>query len=99
MAIYRLHRREWDQGKSLPLPPSEGPGRSDPPRKQKKRKRSGGEGYDDPSGGKKGISSGLSTVVKQLDYPKTKNTSSLTLKKKTEWWSELGSSKGSLRIS
>jgi len=100
MAIYRLHRREWDKGKSPPLPPPEGPGCSDLPRTPKKRKRSNGGGDNDPpGGGRNGISSGLATVVKRLDPSKTKNTSPLTLKKNTEWWSELGSSKGSLRIS
>ena len=100
MAIYRLYRREWDKGKSLLLPASEGAGRSDLPRTPKKRKLSSGEGGSDPSGGgKKGISSGLSTVVRRFDPSKTKNTSPLMLKKKTEWWAELGSSKGSLRIS
>jgi len=98
MAIYRLHRREWDKGKSLLLPSSEGSGRLDLPRIPKKRKYSNGEGDNDPSGGgKKGVSSGLSTVVRRSS--KTKNTSPLISKKKTEWWAELGSSKGSLRIS
>jgi len=100
MAIYRLHRREWEQGKRLPLPPSGDSDRSDLPRAPKKRKRSDGKGDNNPLGsGKNGISSGLSTVVKFPDPPKTRSASSLTSKKKTEWWSELGSSKGSLRIS
>ena len=100
MAIYRLHRREWDKGKSLLLPSSEVPGCSDLPRTPKKRKHPNGEGDNDPSGGgRKGLSSGLSTVVRRSDSSNTKNTSALMLKKKTEWWAELGSSKGSLRIS
>lgn len=101
MAIYRLHRREWEKGKRLmPLPPSEDPDRSDPSRTPKKRKRPNGKGDHAPqSGGKKGISSGPSTFLKHSDPSKTKNTSSLASKKKTGWWSELGSSKGSLRTS
>ena len=100
MAIYRLHRREWDKGKSLLVPSSEGPYRLDLPRPPKKRKHTNAEGDINPSGGgRKGISSGLSTVVRRFDSSKTKNTSPLMLKKKTQWWAELGSSKGSLRIS
>ena len=100
MAIYRLHRREWEKGKNLTLPSYEGSDCADPSRTLKKRKRPGGEEGNGPlTGGKKGMSSGFSTVVKSMNPSKTGNTSSLVSKKKTEWWSELGSSKGSLRIS
>ncbi|KAF9782395.1 ribonuclease H-like domain-containing protein [Thelephora terrestris] len=91
MAIYRLHRREWEKGKTHQLP-------SDPSRTPRKRKRSVGEvDNDPPGGGEKGISTGLATIVKRLNPPKTKNTSSTASKKRAEWWSELGSSKGSQR--
>jgi RNA exonuclease 4 len=99
MAIYRLHRREWEKARRLPLPPSEGPVRSDPSRTAKKRRRSSGEGVNDPPGGGKSIGPGVTSVVKRSGPSKTKNTSPLASKKKTDWWSELGSSKGSLRIS
>jgi len=100
MAIYRLHRREWEKGKALQLPWVRDPDRSDHSRTPRKRKRTVGEGDTDPPGvGKKRISTGLSTIVKRSDPQKTKNTSSTASKKKTEWWSELGSSKGSIRTS
>lgn len=100
MAIYRLHRREWEKGKPLQLPSAKDSDGSDPSRRPGKRKRSLGElDNDPPGGGKKGISTGLSTVVKRSDPSKIKNTSSTGSKKKSEWWSELGSSKGSLRTS
>ena len=100
MAIYRLHRHEWEKGKTLQLPSFRIPDRSDPSCRPNERKRTGSEGDNDPpGGGKKGISTGLSTIAKRVDRSKTKNTSSAALKKKTEWWSELGSSKGSIRTS
>lgn len=89
MAIYRLHRREWEKGKTLQLP-------SDPSRTPRKRKRSDEEADNDPpGGGEKGISTGLTTIVKCLNPSKTKSTSSTASRKRAEWWSELGSSKGS----
>jgi len=90
MAIYRLYRREWEKGKTLQLP-------SDPSRTPRKRKRLDGEADNDPpGGGEKGISTGLTTIVKCLNPSKTKSTSSTASKKRAEWWSELGSSsKGS----
>lgn len=100
MAIYRLHRREWEKGKTLQLPSLQDSDVSDPSRKPRKRKRSVQEGSNDPpGGGKKGISTGLSTIVKRFDPSKTKNTSSMGSKKKAEWWLELGSSKSSIRTS
>ena len=88
MAIYRLHRREWEKTPRAQLLPSEDPDRSDPSRTPKKRKRPSGEGVNDPPGGGK------------KDGPsKMRNMSSLASKKKAGWWSELGSSKGSLRTS
>jgi RNA exonuclease 4 len=93
MAIYRLHRREWEKGQRLPPPPCEDPDRSGPSRTQKQKHLSVQGVGDLPRGGKK------RSAVKRSDPSKTKNTSSLASKKKTGWWSELGSSKGSLRIS
>jgi len=81
MAVYRLHRKEWEKG-------------SRSPEKVAKRKRNvsdvGGreDGSGEPStcessgGGRKGVSSGLSTVMRG---------------EKRKWWKELGhgGSKGS----
>lgn len=101
MAVYRLHRRKWEKGKALQLPWLKDPDRSDPSRTPRKRKRSVGEEDTDPpgGGGKKGISTGHSTIVKRFDRSKTRNTSSVGSNKKAEWWLELGSSKGSIRPS
>ena len=99
MAIYRLHRREWEKGKNLTSPPHVGPDRADLSRQLKKRKRPDGEEDNSaPACGKKGVSSGLSTVVR-LNPSRKGGTSPPTSKKRAEWWSELGSSKGSVRIS
>ena len=100
MALYRLHRREWEKGKSLQLPLLQDPDRSDPSRTLRKRKRLVREGDNDPhGGGKKSISTGLSTISKRFDPSKAKSTSSMVSKKKAGWWLELGSSKGSIRTS
>ena len=99
MAIYRLHRREWEKGQRLPLPSLEDPDRSGPSRTRKKRGRSDGERDNRSDDGKKGTSSGITRIVKRSDPARTKNTSPLASKKKTDWWSELGSSKGPRGIS
>jgi RNA exonuclease 4 len=79
MAVFRLHRKAWEKG-SRPVEVV-----------AKKRKRGVGDvgGRDDldepepgyargfPGGGRKGVSSGLSTVVRG---------------KKSKWWTELGHS-------
>jgi RNA exonuclease 4 len=91
MAVYRLHRKEWDKG----FRQSENEGG----KKGSKRKREGkgdeeGDG-EFPGGGRRGVSSGLGTVV----------TSRVSLGsgggggEKTKWWKELGVSKGSMRVS
>lgn len=103
MAVYRIHRKEWEKGNRPILPPSE--------RTNKKRKRSqeAEEGEDEdesedevidakklskfPGGGRKGVSSGLSTVTKRTGL-KAGGT-------KAKWWKELGAigSKGSVKLS
>lgn len=97
MAVYRIHRKEWDKG--FPRPSSVATTES--------RKRSiaqmdteGQDGEDDadnaiavssknsrtakfPGGGRKGISSGLSVVVKRKET-----------KPKSGWWKDLSSTSG-----
>ncbi|KAI0079317.1 ribonuclease H-like protein [Panus rudis PR-1116 ss-1] len=115
MAIYRLHRKEWDKGhppvalltsakkrkRSASAAPDEG--ESDDSKKKKKQKAV--ESF--PGGGRKGISSGLSTVIKRRgsarqDASVDMGSSSGAKKSKTQWWKELGTgsngSKGSIRL-
>jgi len=102
MAIYRLHRRQWEKGARMPPPIAEG---SNAP--SGKRKRETLERMEDlPGGGRKGISSGMSTVTTR---PNTKHSSKAERKTadgkphkaKTKWWTDLGSgtsAKGSVRL-
>ncbi|KAG6889539.1 hypothetical protein C0992_004799 [Termitomyces sp. T32_za158] len=93
MAIYRIHRKEWEKG-NKPLPQT------------KKRKRVEGmagdaddnEGKDGmeaesstfPGGGRKGVSSGLSTIVRRGP--------GVSGGQKKKWWKEVLSSKGSITM-
>ncbi|CCM04629.1 uncharacterized protein FIBRA_06813 [Fibroporia radiculosa] len=99
MALYRIHRKEWERGQKPHLVAQPVPS----PATGNKRKRINA-GTDSlqlselneestlltyPGGGRKGVSSGLSTVVKRRD-------SGI---KKTKWWVQLdGSSKGHMRM-
>jgi RNA exonuclease 4 len=106
MAVYRLHRKEWEKGnKQLVRAADSG----------KKRKRSEKPDLEDagtdeagddnganvveknrpPRGGRKGVSSGLTTIIRRGAHGKTGTSG-----EKTKWWKELagGSSKGSLRL-
>lgn len=79
MAVYRLHRKEWEKG-SKPMPAS-----------SKKRKKLDDETEEFPGGGRKGVSSGLSTVVTgpRKNVPAAKKA----------WWKELaGGSKGKISL-
>ena len=61
-----------------------------PPRASKRKQqqpRIRKEAPEQPGGGRKGVSSGLSTVIKRKDT-----------KTKSGWWKDLGGSKGSLRL-
>ncbi|PBK87205.1 hypothetical protein ARMGADRAFT_939084 [Armillaria gallica] len=77
MAVYRLHRKEWEKGTLQKRP--EG----------KKRKRQDTDKDEDgfPGGGRKGVSSGLATVVRRKDGG--------SVPQKTQWWKELGTGTGS----
>lgn len=134
MAVYRLHRKEWDKGVSLPAgvtasssskkrktPSSvvevedddendedEDEGHNQGGNRTGQRKTQGsGEGpihlkkkkyvptKDQvfPGGGRKGVSSGLSTVIKRRDGSALGRNDSAPPKrteKKTAWWRELG---------
>lgn len=79
MAVYRLHRKEWEKG-NRPL----GKKRA---RADEGAKGEGEDGEDSvatlrefPGGGRKGISSGLTTVVRR---------GSNSGGEKVKWWKEL----------
>ncbi|KAG6829348.1 hypothetical protein H0H92_004714 [Tricholoma furcatifolium] len=84
MAVYRIHRKQWEQG-SKPLVPS---------KKRKHADKDDEDQADDdgetkatlPGGGRKGVSSGLSTIVHYRTGP--------TSNGKTKWWKEVLNSKG-----
>jgi RNA exonuclease 4 len=85
MAVYRLHRQEWESGVMPRYPEST---------KKRKRRSSGETANTNQVGERKGISSGSSVVVKNLKGSKTNANND-------KWWLELGSSgtgqsKGSL---
>ncbi|KAK0462857.1 ribonuclease H-like domain-containing protein [Desarmillaria tabescens] len=87
MAVYRLHRKEWEKGTVQKKP--EG-------KKRKRQDANNEEVQVDafPGGGRKGVSSGLATVVRRKDEGGGS--------KKTQWWKELGAgasgSKGSMKV-
>jgi len=129
MAIYRLHKKVWEQGTHIPHISSHSAGkrkssemeganddedqqddpgalsRASPQSNRKPKAKKNKEKRDEfPGGGRKGISSGLSTVVHQ----KGSGTGSTHKPPKPsasgEWWKQLPSagaagSKGSIRIS
>ena len=98
MAVYRIHRKEWDKG--FPRPSAQ-------PAPSKKRSSSyGNDGRDSddeldvsatdklvvkkkartdqfPGGGRKGVSSGLSVVVQRKEK-----------KTKSGWWKDLSGASG-----
>lgn len=83
MAVYRLHRKEWEKGTVQKK--HEG--------KKRKRQDTDKEADVFPGGGRKGVSSGLSTVIRHKDGGGGTQ--------KTQWWKELGTgtgSKGSTKI-
>ena len=90
MAVFRIHRKEWEKG-FRPL----GAGAS------KKRKRSESDTQEDltlPGEGKKGVSSGLSTIVKRTPQTRTK---AAVKAPSSSWWTTLETSttrKGSMKL-
>lgn len=85
MAVYRIHRKTWDKGFPRPSAAAAAP----TTKKRPSANMDGDEADDDevvsvqksqfPGGGRKGISSGLSVVVKHKEG-----------KTKSGWWKELG---------
>ncbi len=139
MAVYRLHKKEWEKG-SRPLPPPSTKSPATPTtatkRKEIDESDSGSDESDDdsshepavapkpsgkdkakkiptefPGGGRKGVSSGLSTVVRRgvagsrtaVDG-KGGSASGAASSAKNEWWKQLpggapaGGSKGVIRV-
>ncbi|KAH7929507.1 ribonuclease H-like protein [Leucogyrophana mollusca] len=105
MAVFRLHRKEWEKGNRPPTP-----GGWASARKRKGREEDEAEGQpaesktkgrpkEFPGGGKRGISSGLSTIEKRTkggDKSHLKQLSSAD----GQWWKNLGGgAKGSLKWS
>ena len=96
MAVYRIHRKEWDKGFPR-LSASSAPSRK---RSFTHGPEDGGDEGDDgdswtslpaskktkpdrfPGGGRKGVSSGLSVVVQRKE------------KTKSGWWTDLGGASG-----
>ncbi|KAG6853102.1 hypothetical protein C0991_006905, partial [Blastosporella zonata] len=91
MAVYRIHRKEWEKGNKQLL-------------QKKKRKQMEADADEKeeedadeetksafPGGGRKGVSSGLSTIVRRGSGAAASGG------EKTKWWKEI-SSKGSMRI-
>ena len=102
MAVYRIHRKEWE--KSIQSSP-----KHVHPKKRKRVsaeddnvedvKKSQGPAF--PGGGRKGVSSGLSTIVKRGGSGSQSNGGSGPGGKSKKWSKELGGgseeSKGSMR--
>jgi RNA exonuclease 4 len=91
MAVFRIHRKEWEKG-FRPL----GAGAS------KKRKRSESDTQEEltpPGEGRKGVSSGLSTIVKRTPQMRTK---AVVKAPSSSWWTTLETSsttrKGSMKM-
>ncbi|KAG2347371.1 ribonuclease H-like protein [Suillus weaverae] len=94
MAVFRIHRKEWEKGfRPLPAP---GAGASN---KRKRVKSSEPDAPTPPGGGRKGVSSGLSTIVKRTPQTKSKTAVKTT---SNNWWTTLGASgiagKGSMKL-
>ena len=100
MAIYRIHRKEWEKGirpSSEHIHP-----------KKRKRLSVEDDNVEDveksrgPGGGRKGVSSGLSTIVKRGGSSSRSNGGSGPGGESKKWWKELGGSsggsKGSVRV-
>lgn len=115
MAVYRLHRKEWDKGfRSQPLALSSSKKRKALEFKDDEHNSDDGDGpavkkkgktvEEFPGGGRKGVSSGLSTVVRRSSERTRKIPSHNIKETKSNWWATLNDapskgSKGSIRIS
>ncbi|KAJ7201086.1 ribonuclease H-like domain-containing protein [Mycena pura] len=119
MAVFRLHRKEWEKG-SAPLPASQKRAREHTEEEQEEQEEeedvhagAGKKGAKTrarlPGGGRKGVSSGLSTIVRRSgrgasapgNEEKSKGGGKSGGGGGTQWWKELGGagrSKGSMRL-
>ncbi|KAG2104010.1 ribonuclease H-like domain-containing protein [Suillus discolor] len=94
MAVFRLHRKEWEKGfKPLPAP------RAGASKKRKLDESSEPAEPTPPGRGRKGVSSGLSTIVKRTPQTRSKSTVKTA---SNNWWTTLGASgiagKGSMKL-
>ncbi|KAJ3761623.1 MipD protein [Lentinula raphanica] len=102
MAVYRLHRKEWEKVSPNPVKAAafdttsknSNHAKSDIEKEDSKEKRKV-ENLN-PPGGRKGVSSGLSTIVRR-------GRGSNVPERRSQWWKKLGNSgssdsKGSIRI-
>lgn len=102
MALYRLHRKEWEKSfrqfnitkkskKKRKLEEMEDDGATEEAAASTKRARSEVEEF--PGGGRRGVSSGLSTVIKRSVQPAKLKTSGKTDSGSNggNWWSSLES--------
>jgi RNA exonuclease 4 len=103
MAVYRLHRKEWEKGnKGLAKPGESGKKRKRHKVNEGKTPEAGSDEDGDgekvksefPGGGRKGVSSGLTTTVMRRGANARSRAigSGGSRQKKTEWWKELASS-------
>jgi hypothetical protein len=88
MAIYRLHKKEWEKGAPNPTATT-----------SKKRKKPD-DVEDNASVGRKGISSGMSVVItRKGDKQVNGKGNGGKSKEKSQWWKELGGkSKGRVTL-
>ncbi|KAJ3891703.1 ribonuclease H-like domain-containing protein [Lentinula edodes] len=111
MAIYRLHRKEWDKGSASTLRAltmikmaktksrHNGDDEEEIDVEDSKIDKAKGRQEIFPGGGRRGVSSGLSTIVRKGGGGSTTDSD----RPKTQWWKELGNAgssglKGSLRL-
>jgi RNA exonuclease 4 len=94
MALYRLHRREWDKGFQPILAANSKTKTEDTSAtetSQLTKKKKGPPAVVYPGGGRKGVSSGLSVVVKH-GPPGSKQSRNVDGRKDTnkdQWWKQL----------
>lgn len=83
MAVYRIHRKEWEKGS-----------KQQQPSKKRKKPEDDDEGEEHPGGGRKGVSSGLSTIVTKRGGASPKG-----VPVKKSWWKETGAgAKGTMKL-
>ena len=110
MAVYRLHKQEWEKNNRVFVTHSklsahkttESPEPSELSNSSKRRKQDKAP-QSFPGGGRKGVSSGLSTVTRRVGV-KGKEDSKAESRTKQAWWERLpgslpgSSAKGSIQV-